>query len=81
MAKDGAVTITVCMGSSCFARGNSENIVFIENYIKEKGLNAKLDLCGTRCENMCASGPHVMVDGKMYSGVTVEMLKAILNKI
>ena len=30
--------ITVCMGSSCFARGNDQNLEFIEKYIKENGV-------------------------------------------
>ena len=36
--------ITVCMGSSCFARGNDQNLEFIEKYIKEKGLEAEIEL-------------------------------------
>ena len=27
------LNITVCMGSSCFARGNQENLAFLEDYI------------------------------------------------
>ncbi|MBP3402466.1 MAG: (2Fe-2S) ferredoxin domain-containing protein [Alphaproteobacteria bacterium] len=80
MPENGKITITVCMGSSCFARGNAENLSFIENFVKEKGLDAKIDLCGSRCENKCATGPHVKINGTMYSGVTPEMLKAVLSK-
>ena len=29
------LNITVCMGSSCFARGNAQNLELIENYIKD----------------------------------------------
>ena len=28
------LNISVCMGSSCFARGNNENLEFIEKYIR-----------------------------------------------
>ena len=38
------LNITVCMGSSCFARGNASNLEFIENYIKENGLEADIGL-------------------------------------
>ena len=27
------LNITVCMGSSCFARGNEQNLAFLESYI------------------------------------------------
>ena len=37
------LNISVCMGSSCFARGNNENLEFIENsfqrgYVPEGGI-------------------------------------------
>lgn len=72
MPENGKITITVCMGSSCFARGNAENLSFIENFVKEKGLDAKIDLCGSRCENKCATGPHVKS--------TVRCIPALLPK-
>ena len=34
-------TIKICMGSSCFARGNDQNLEFIEKYIKENNLELK----------------------------------------
>ena len=80
MSENGKIAIKVCMGSSCFARGNAENLSFIENFVKEKKLDAKIDLCGARCENKCATGPHVKINGTVYCGVTPEMLKAVLNK-
>ena len=30
--------IKICMGSACFARGNADNLRFIEDYIKENNL-------------------------------------------
>lgn len=47
------IIITVCMGSSCYARGNAANLEFIENYIKDNGLEAVIDLAGARCEGKC----------------------------
>jgi len=74
------LNITVCMGSSCFARGNQQNLAFIEAYIKEHNLDAEIDLAGTRCENKCASGPNIIINGIEYNGITQEKLEEILNK-
>ena len=41
--KTQTITIKVCMGSSCFARGNAANLDFIENFVKEHGLDAKIE--------------------------------------
>jgi len=74
-------TITVCMGSSCFARGNAENLEYIENYVKENNLDINIELCGSRCENKCAQGPNILINEKMYHNVSKETLKTILESI
>ena len=73
--------IKVCMGSSCFARGNLENLNYIENYIKNNNLDAEIELIGALCEEKCTSGPHIYVDGKNYDDVNEEKLKNILENL
>lgn len=75
------IEVTVCMGSACFARGNEQNLRYIENYIKENNLAAKIDLAGSRCENKCADGPNIIVNGVQYNKVTEEKIKEILDKL
>lgn len=71
--------IKVCMGSACFARGNADNLELIEKYIKENNLDAKVELFGSRCENDCANGPHIFVNGQKYSGVTTQQIDEIMK--
>lgn len=75
------LNITVCMGSSCFARGNASNLEFIENYIKENGLEAEIDLAGARCEGKCVTGPNVIINGIEYTEVDEEKLKQTLDEL
>lgn len=74
------INITVCMGSSCFARGNQQNLAFIEAFVKAHDLDADIDIAGTRCENNCAKGPNVIINGVEYNGVNEEKLEEILMK-
>lgn len=74
-----SVTISICMGSACFARGNAENLSFIEKYLKEKGIDAKINVIGERCRNLCADGPNIYIGTKRYQGVTPEKLQEILD--
>lgn len=74
------INITVCMGSSCFARGNQQNLTFIEAFVKAHNLDCDIDIAGTRCENKCAKGPNVIINGIEYNGVNEEMLEEILMK-
>lgn len=73
--------IKICMGSSCFARGNDKNLEYIEEFIKSNNLDAKLELIGARCENLCASGPNIMINDKKYTQMTPEKLKIILSEL
>ncbi len=72
--------IKICMGSSCFARGNADNLEFIENYIKENNLDAEIELYGARCENKCDKGPNIIVNDKIYNNVTKEKIVELLRR-
>jgi len=56
-------TITVCMGSSCFARANRDNLAVIEEYIRLHGLEGFVRLEGSLCLGACGEGPNVVIDG------------------
>jgi NADH:ubiquinone oxidoreductase subunit E len=73
------IEIKICMGSSCFARGNADNLEFIENYIKENNLDAQVELYGARCENICDKGPNIMVNDKVYNNITREKIVELLR--
>ena len=73
--------IKVCMGSSCFARGNLENLNFLENYIKENNLNTEIELVGALCQNECSSGPNIYIDDVLYNEINQEKLEKLLAQI
>ena len=75
------IEITVCMGSACFARGNEQNLAFIESYIKEKKINANIILSGSRCEGRCAEGPNIIVNGVEYSKIDENKIEEILKEL
>ena len=60
----GVVEIVVCLGSSCFARGNSENLAMINAYVQSRGLVASVRLTGRLCQDECNQGPNLMIGGK-----------------
>ena len=62
--------IKICMGSSCYARGNDENIETLENYINEHKEDSKIELIGLRCTNKCEKGPIIIINGKEYCNIS-----------
>jgi len=71
--------IKICMGSSCFRRGNRMNLEFIEQYIDDHGYAADVELVGSRCEELCRKGPNLQINGRMYHEVNLEMLSDLLE--
>jgi NADH:ubiquinone oxidoreductase subunit E len=56
---EGLPTLTICLGSSCFTRGNDENLPRLQAFLKRKGLEDKVALRGARCEGRCQHGPNL----------------------
>lgn len=75
--------IKICIGSSCFARGNAANVDVAEKFLKQRGLrdDVDVDLSGGLCTGNCADGPIVTVDGKIHTHVTRERMLEILKEI
>ncbi len=73
--------ITICMGSSCFVRGNKENLKIIQAFLKEYNLNTEITLDGVLCKNNCSHGPNVCIDGEWFSEVdSKSKMRAILEE-
>jgi NADH:ubiquinone oxidoreductase subunit E len=72
-------SITICMGSSCFSRGNNRNIEVIQEYLNAGNLPPGLELTGHLCEGHCTSGPNVTMNGKMYHEVDPIVIIGLMN--
>jgi len=74
------VKIEICMGSSCFSRGNSKNLGLIQDYLQANKLQAGIKLVGHLCGGMCKEGPNLAVDGQIYHRVDAATLATILEQ-
>ncbi|MDD3953381.1 MAG: (2Fe-2S) ferredoxin domain-containing protein [Lentisphaeria bacterium] len=72
--------IMICMGSSCFARGNEDNLRLIEDYIRKHQLEERIDLSGRCCAKQCAEGPNISIDGILYNRISKEQLLKLLDE-
>ena len=78
---NGVVEITVCLGSSCFARGNSENLAIINKYLQSHGIEASVRLTGRLCQDQCNEGPNLTIGGKLHHSVNAEQLRELLHEL
>lgn len=82
MASDkSAVEIVVCLGSSCFARGNSQNLAAIEVYLANHGIQSDVHVRGCLCQDQCKRGPNLTLRGECHHEVDASRLREILPRL
>lgn len=78
---DEKIDIAICLGSSCFSRGNKEVLARINQYIKLHSLEDKVNFHGRHCVGICAEGPVLEINGVMHKHVTPEDITFLLSSI
>jgi NADH:ubiquinone oxidoreductase subunit E len=71
--------IQICMGSSCFSRGNSGNLEIIKNFIEDNKINAEVNLKGHLCANKCDKGPIIKINNEVFEAVSESGISKILE--
>lgn len=74
------IEMQICLGSSCFSRGNKDLVSFLKEYLKKHHIEDKVIFRGARCMGNCTRGPNMVINGKMLEGVTIQMVESILEK-
>lgn len=72
--------ITICLGSSCFSRGNRNTLELIKDYLKEHDLENKVFFRGDLCDGLCEYGPILKINGEVFKNVNSENVLEILNE-
>lgn len=72
--------VVLCMGSSCFSRGNVANLEAIRRHLDERGVPLRVTLRGHLCEGRCKEGPHLLVDGQLHDRVTPPVARALVDR-
>ncbi len=71
-------TITICMGSSCFSRGNKEVLPIIKKFLAEHQLEQYVFFKGELCSGKCEKGPILKIDDAEFSLVNPDKIYDIL---
>jgi NADH:ubiquinone oxidoreductase subunit E len=70
--------VVVCLGSSCFARGNSQNLAAVESYLVNHGMQNSIRVTGCLCQDECKRGPNLIVLGEHLHEMNPAKLREIL---
>ena len=72
--------MNICLGSSCFSRGNKEVVMFIREYLKKNHLEDKIIFKGARCMGHCSNGPNLRINEDIREGITLAKIEGILDQ-
>jgi NADH:ubiquinone oxidoreductase subunit E len=74
------IEMQICLGSSCFSRGNKDVVNFVKEYLRKNHLDDKVVFKGARCMGLCSNGPNLNINGITIEGVTLSKIEGILEK-
>ena len=73
--------IIICLGSSCYTRGNRETLELIQAYIRNHNLQDKVFFHGDLCTGRCAEGSILRINDKVFEWVTPDNVIDILESV
>ena len=71
--------ITICLGSSCYTRGNNATITAIQAFLEENNIAEEVNFKGELCSCNCKSGPNLKVGDKTHHNIDVAAAIAIIK--
>ena len=63
------LTITICVGSSCYMRGSDDLAAALEELIEKEALQEQVQLIGSFCMGECSPGISIRVGERQYREV------------
>ena len=72
--------ITICLGSSCYSRGNNLTLEKIKTYLSEHNIKSRVSFKGHLCEGKCKMGPVIEINGKVICNVSEKTIIPILEE-
>lgn len=80
----GKHVIRVCLGTACYVRGSQKIIDEVAEELKiklgETTSDGLFTFEATRCLGACGLAPVLMIDGKVYGGLSPDKIHGILSK-
>ncbi|HHY38567.1 MAG TPA: 4Fe-4S binding protein [Clostridia bacterium] len=75
------VSVSVCVGTSCYLKGSYEVFRHLSDEIEKAGLVGKVNLKATFCFERCSKGPTVQVNDRIISGIDPHNVSGVMNLI
>jgi len=74
------IEMQICLGSSCFSRGNKDIVMFMKDYLKKNHLDDTVIFKGSHCMGSCSSGPNLKINGRMIEDIRMANIVEIMER-
>jgi NADH:ubiquinone oxidoreductase subunit E len=74
------IQVIICLGSSCYSRGNAKTLEVIKDYLHKNNLEDQIDFRGKLCSNNCNHGPVLFIDDKKFLDIKDSEILKLLKK-
>jgi NADH-quinone oxidoreductase subunit G len=74
------LSVTICVGTSCFQRGSQELLQQLTEFLRANKLEDQVAIKATFCHERCDRGPTANVDGNIMEKCSFEALRAEIVK-
>lgn len=74
------VKVEICMGSSCFSRGNSRTLELLEMFVQENKYQDIIEIEGHLCLGNCSSGPIIRINKKDFENINPECVIDLIRE-
>ena len=74
------VAIELCMGSSCYCRGNKSLAAEVKDLIAKRSWEQCVAIRGCLCKDQCAKGPNVSIGGVSAPVATIGSLEKLIEQ-
>ena len=72
--------IRICLGSSCFARGNKKMVQVIQHFLAQYHLEDRVIFHGAHCFGHCGEGPMIKIGDDLIQAHDTDELKRLLTE-
>lgn len=73
------INVQICMGTSCYLLGAHAIIDYLESLPAKK--KQHLEISGSTCLKACGKGPNVKINDELYTSVTPEKIKDLIDDL
>jgi NADH:ubiquinone oxidoreductase subunit E len=74
--------ICICLGRSCFSKGNEKNLEIIKSVLQNHSIKESVEFRGSVCNGQCENGPTIKINDEFIKfSDAAHLQEALIEKL